>query len=168
PPASIFELTRAVDDTPAKAQTVEIEFVEGTPVAVDGERLGPAQLLRRLNAIGGEHGVGRVDIVEDRYVGMKCRGVYETPGGTILRKAHRAVESITLDREVMALRDSLMPRYAELVYRGFWYAPERLLLQTLVDEAERAVTGTARVKLHRGTCTVTGRKAPRSLYRPEF
>jgi argininosuccinate synthase len=168
PPASIFQLTRAVDDTPAKARSIEIEFVEGTPVAVDGERLTPAALLRRVNDLGGEHGVGRVDIVEDRYVGMKCRGVYETPGGTILRRAHRAVETLTLDREVMALRDSLMPRYAELVYRGFWYAPERVLLQSLVDEAQRAVTGTARIKLHRGTCTVAGRKAPRSLYRPEF
>jgi argininosuccinate synthase len=168
PPASIFQLTRAVEDTPAKAQTVEIEFVEGTPVAVDGERLGPAPLLKRLNAIGGEHGVGRVDIVEDRYVGMKCRGVYETPGGTILRKAHRAVESITLDREVMGMRDALMPKYAELVYRGFWYAPERVLLQSMIDEAQKRVTGTARIRLHRGTCTVAGRKAPQSLYRPEF
>jgi argininosuccinate synthase len=168
PPAGLFQLTRAVEETPAKPAAVEIEFVEGTPVAVDGERLSAAALLRRLNQLGGEHGVGRVDVVEDRYVGMKCRGVYETPGGTILRKAHRAVESITLDREVMGLRDQLMPRYAELVYRGFWYAPERQLLQSMIDEAQKRVTGTARLKLHRGTCSVVGRRAPRSLYRPEF
>jgi argininosuccinate synthase len=168
PDPSLYERTRAVSDTPETPCTLDLDFEAGTPVAVNGERLGPAALLERLNALGGEHGVGRVDVVEDRYVGMKCRGIYETPGGTVLRKARRAVESITLDREVAALRDSLMPRYAELVYRGFWFSPERRLLQQLVDEAAKPVTGTARVRLHRGSVSVVGRKAPASLYRPEF
>ena len=135
---------------------------------VDGQRLSPANLLAVLNEIGGEHGVGRVDLVENRYVGLKSRGVYETPGGTILRAAHRAVESITLDREVMHLRDSLSPRYAELVYNGYWFAPEREALQKLIDEAQRPVTGTARLKLYKGNVTVVGRKAPKSLYRPDL
>ena len=135
---------------------------------VDGQRLSPANLLAVLNEIGGEHGVGRVDLVENRYVGLKSRGVYETPGGTILRAAHRAVESITLDREVMHLRDSLSPRYAELVYNGYWFAPEREALQKLIDEAQKPVTGTARLKLYKGNVTVVGRKAPKSLYRPDL
>jgi argininosuccinate synthase len=168
PDAAIFERTRAIEDTPDEPLYVEIDFEEGTPYAVDGQILGPAALVERLNHLAGECGIGRVDLVEDRYVGMKCRGVYETPGGTVLKKAHRAVESVTLDREVAALRDGLAVRYAELVYRGFWFAPERRLLQQLVDEASQPVTGTARLKLHRGSCTVVGRKAPRSLYRPDF
>jgi argininosuccinate synthase len=168
PDASIFQLTRDPEKAPAEPRYVEVELDEGTPVAIDGERLGPAALLTRANALAAEHGVGRVDLVEDRYVGMKARGVYETPGGTLLRRARRAVETVTLDREVMALRDSLMPRYAQLVYNGFWFAPERLMLQGLVDEAARAVTGTARLKLYKGNCIVAGRKAPRSLYRPDF
>jgi argininosuccinate synthase len=168
PDASIFQLTSDPSKAPDQPRYVEIELEEGTPVAIDGERLSPAALLTKANTIAGEHGVGRVDLVEDRYVGMKARGVYETPGGTLLRRARRAVETLTLDREVMALRDQLMPRYAQLVYNGFWFAPERLLIQGLFDEAARPVTGTARLKLFKGALTVAGRKAPRSLYRPDF
>jgi argininosuccinate synthase len=168
PDAGIFQLTRDPMKAPDQPRYVEIELEEGTPVTIDGERLSPARLLTTANAIAAEHGVGRVDLVEDRYVGMKARGVYETPGGTLLRRARRAVETLTLDREVMNLRDSLMPRYAQLVYNGFWFAPERLLLQQLVDESSKPVTGTARLKLYKGSLTVAGRKAPRSLYRPDF
>ena len=168
PDAQMFQLTRDPREAPNEPRYVEVELEEGTPVALDGQRLGPAAMLERANAIAGEHGVGRVDLVEDRYVGMKARGVYETPGGTLLRRARRAVETITLDREVLALRDSLMPKYAQLVYNGFWFAPERLLLQGLIDEAVKPVTGTARLKLFKGACGVAGRKAPRPLYRPDF
>ena len=168
PDASIFQVTKDPEQAPNAPRYVEIELEGGTPIAIDGEKLGPAALLTRANAIAGEHGVGRVDLVEDRYVGMKARGVYETPGGTILRRARRAVETVTLDREVIQLRDSLMPKYAQLVYNGFWFAPERVLLQKLVDEASQPVTGTARLKLYKGSCTIVGRKAPRSLYRPDF
>ena len=164
PPRDIFLLTRDPEDAPSKPRYVEIDFVAGVPVAVDGVRLGPVDLLTHLNAIAGEHGVGRVDLVEDRYVGMKSRGVYETPGGTVLHKAHRAVESLTLDREVMRIKDSLVPEYASLVYRGYWFSPEREILQEMIDATQRKVTGTARVKLHRGTVTVAGRKSPHSLY----
>ena len=134
---------------------------------LNGEALSPAALLAKANEIGGRHGVGRVDLVENRYVGMKSRGVYETPGGTLLHVAHRAVESITLDREVMHLRDSLIPRYAEMVYYGYWYAPERRMLQAAVDESQRDVSGTARLKLYKGNVIVAGRKSTRSLYNPE-
>jgi argininosuccinate synthase len=168
PPADMFVLTKSPEAAPDKPQYVEIEFEAGDPVAVDGEKLSPAALLARLNHIGGEHGIGRIDLVENRYVGLKSRGVYETPGGTILRAAHLAVESLTLDREVVHLRDSLMPRYAELVYYGYWYAPERYALQKLMDEAQQPVTGTARLKLYKGSVTVVGRKAPKSLYRPDL
>ena len=168
PDAHIFQLTKNPEQAPDQPRYVEVEIEGGTPVAIDGERLAPAALLTRANAIAGEHGVGRVDLVEDRYVGMKARGVYETPGGTLLRRARRAVETLTLDREVMALRDQLMPRYAQLVYNGMWFAPERVLLQGLMDEAVEPVTGTARLKLYKGSCIVAGRKAPRSLYRPDF
>ena len=168
PPADMFVLTKSPEDAPDVPTTVEIAFEQGNPVAVDGEPLGPADLLARLNQVGGDNGIGRVDMVENRFVGIKCRGVYETPGGTILRAAHRAVESITLDREVMHLRDSLMPRYAELVYYGFWFAPERHMLQTAVDGSQANVTGTARLKLYKGNCTVVGRKSPVSLYDPEI
>ena len=137
-------------------------------MAVDGERLKPRSAPGPAQRLGGEHGIGRVDLVENRYVGLKSRGVYETPGGTILRAAHQAVESLTLDREVMHLRDSLSPRYAELIYYGYWYAPERLALQKLIDEAQQPVTGTARLKLYKGNVTVVGRKAPKSLYRPDL
>ena len=168
PPADMFVLTQAPEEAPDKPRYVEIDFEAGDPVAVDGQRLSPFQLLDYLNRLGGEHGIGRVDLVENRYVGLKSRGVYETPGGTILRAAHQAVESLTLDREVMHLRDSLSPRYAELVYYGYWFAPERYALQALIDEAQKPVTGTARLKLYKGNVTVVGRKAPNSLYRPEL
>jgi argininosuccinate synthase len=168
PDAGIFQLTKSPEQAPDQPRYVEVELEAGTPVAIDGEKLSPASLLTKANQLASEHGVGRVDLVEDRYVGMKARGVYETPGGTLLRRARRAVETVTVDREVIQLRDSLMPRYAQLVYNGFWYAPERLLLQGLVDEASQPVTGTARLKLYKGSCIVAGRKAPRSLYRPDF
>ena len=168
PPADMFVLTKSPEAAPDKPQYVEIDFEHGDPVAVDGVGFSPANLLARLNDLGGEHGIGRVDLVENRYVGLKSRGVYETPGGTILRAAHQAVESLTLDREVMHLRDSLMPRYAELVYYGYWYAPERQVLQKLIDEAQQPVTGTARLKLYKGNVTVVGRKAPKSLYQPSL
>ena len=168
PDETMFERTKAAEKAPDAPRVLEIEWLSGAPVAVDGERLAPAALLDRLNTIAGEHGVGRVDIVEDRYVGMKARGVYETPGGTVLHRARRAVESITMDREVMRLRDSLSAEYAALVYRGYWFSPERELLQKMADEAAAPVTGTARLKLYKGSVVVTGRKARRSLYRPEF
>lgn len=165
PPEEIFVMSVSPERAPNKAQEVEIDYVAGNPVAVDGKKMSPATLLAHLNKLGGKHGVGRVDLVENRYVGMKSRGVYETPGGTILHVAHRGLESLTMDREVLHLRDSLIPRYAELIYCGYWYAPEREMLQVALDEAQRDVTGTVRVRLYKGTCTVVGRKSPRSLYR---
>jgi len=168
PPANMFVLTKSPEAAPDQPRYVEIDFERGDPVAVDGKPLSPANLLAHLNGLGGEHGIGRVDLVENRYVGLKSRGVYETPGGTIIRAAHQAVESLTLDREVMHLRDSLMPRYAELVYYGYWYAPERQVLQKLIDEAQQPVTGTARLKLYKGNVTLVGRKAPKSLYQPSL
>jgi argininosuccinate synthase len=167
PPEKMFLLTVSPEQAPDFPTYVEVAFEAGTPVAVDGEPLGPVRLLERLNRLGGENGVGRIDLVENRYVGMKSRGVYETPGGTILHAAHRALESITLDREVLHLRDSLVPRYAEMVYYGYWYAPEREALQTLMDEAQRDVTGTVRLKLYKGSVSVAGRRSPRSLYRQD-
>jgi argininosuccinate synthase len=164
----MFLLSKSPQEAPDQPRYLEIDFEAGDPVAVDGERLSPAALLARLNEIGGAHGVGRVDLVENRYVGLKSRGVYETPGGAILRAAHQAVESITLDREVMHLRDSLSPRYAELIYYGYWFAPERYVLQKLIDEAQQPVTGTARLKLYKGNVTVVGRKSGKSLYRPDL
>jgi argininosuccinate synthase len=168
PDPEMFQRTRAPENAPDKPLVLEIDFEAGTPVAVDGKRMGAAELLALLNVVAGEHGVGRVDLVEDRFVGMKSRGVYETPGGTVLHRAHRAVESLALDREAMRLRDDLIPRYAGLVYNGFWFSPERAALQTLIDEIQRPVTGTARLKLYKGTLTVTGRKAPKSLYRADI
>ena len=165
PPEEIFHMTTAPEQAPNKPRFVEIDYEQGNPVSVDGKRMTPARLLNHLNTIGGEHGIGRVDLVENRYVGMKSRGVYETPGGTILHAAHRGLESITMDREVLHLRDSLIPRYADLIYYGYWYSPERELLQKTLDEAQADVTGTARVKLYKGSCTVVGRKSERSLYR---
>jgi argininosuccinate synthase len=165
PPEEMFQMTVAPERAPARAREVEIEYQQGDPVAVDGKRLRPAALLAHLNKIGGAHGVGRVDLVENRYVGMKSRGVYETPGGTILHAAHRGLESLTMDREVMHVRDSLISRYAELIYYGYWYAPEREMLQRALDDGQQDVTGTVRVKLYKGSCTVVGRKSPRSLYR---
>jgi argininosuccinate synthase len=168
PDEKMFQMTQAVQNAPDASQYLEIDFEQGTPVAVDGERLGPVSLLTRLNAIGGMHGIGRVDLVENRFVGMKSRGVYETPGGTILQLAHRAVESLTMDREVLHLRDSLIPKFAELIYYGFWYSPEMEILSQFMDEAQRQVTGTARLKLYKGNCWVVGRKSPTSLYHPQF
>ena len=167
PPAKMFLLTTSPEEAPDVATHVEVEFEAGTPVAVDGQRLGPVALLERLNRLGGANGVGRIDLVENRYVGMKSRGVYETPGGTILHVAHRGLESITLDRELLHLRDSLVPRYAEMVYYGYWYTPEREALQALMDRAQQDVTGTVRLKLYKGNVTVAGRKSPRSLYRQD-
>jgi len=168
PPEDMFVLTVAPEQAPDEPTYVEIDYQEGNPVAVDGQKMSPADLLARLNELGGANGIGRVDMVENRFVGIKCRGVYETPGGTILHVAHRAVESITMDREVMHLRDSLSPRYAELVYYGFWFSPERQMLQAAIDEAQKNVTGTARLKLYKGNVSVVGRKSPLSLYRPEL
>ena len=164
PPPYVFQRTIAPEDAPDRATSVEIEFKQGDPVSVDGKAMSPATLLTHLNALGRENGVGRIDLVENRFVGMKSRGIYETPGGTILHVAHRAIESLTLDREAAHLKDSLMPRYAELVYYGFWFAPERLMLQKLVDESQTHVEGTVRLKLYKGNVIVTGRKSPKSLY----
>ncbi len=164
PPRSTYVLAVPPEEAPDQAEEVQVEFEDGNAVAVNGERLDPAPLLTRLNQIGGRHGVGRVDLVENRYVGIRSRGVYETPGGSILLAAHRAVESMTLDREVLRDRDSLMPRYAQLVYNGFWFAPERRALQALVDEGQKGVTGEARLKLYKGGIRVTGRRSQVSLY----
>lgn len=168
PPESIFQMTVSPERAPNKPDSIEIDYRQGNPVAVNGRRMSPATLLARLNQLGGKHGIGRVDLVENRYVGIKSRGVYETPGGTILHVAHRGLESLTMDREVLHLRDSLIPRYAELVYYGYWFAPERLMLQKAFDEAQANVTGTVRVKLYKGQCWVTGRRSPHSLYRQEL
>ena len=164
PPEDLFQLTVSPQKAPDTPETIEIGFAQGNPVAINGKDFSPADLLAELNRLGGKHGVGRVDIVENRFVGMKSRGVYETPGGTILRKAHMAMESITLDREVHHLRDSLIPKYAELIYNGFWFAPERQLLQSMIDETQRHVTGVVRLELFKGSCTVVGRKSDYSLY----
>jgi len=164
PPADMYTLTVPLEKTPQKPEYVEIGFEQGDPVSINSRRLSPADLLEKLNGIAGRHGIGRIDVVENRYVGIKSRGVYETPGGTVLHAARRAVQSLTLDREVTHLLDGLMPKYAELVYYGYWFAPERIALQGMIDSIQRAVTGTVRLKLYKGNCIVTGRKAPRSLY----
>ncbi len=164
PLEEMFELSQSPQEAPEQPQTVLIDFEDGVPVAIDGERLSPAQLLTRLNEYGGKHGVGRVDMVESRFVGMKSRGVYETPGGTILHLAHRAMESITMDRGVINLKDSLMPRFAQLAYNGFWFSPEMEVLLDMVRKTQERVTGTVRLNLYRGNCIVTGRKSPYSLY----
>ncbi len=163
-PEDMFRMTVSPEAAPDQPTVITIDFERGDPVAVDGERLSPGNLLDRLNQIAGANGVGRVDLVENRFVGMKSRGVYETPGGTVLLAAHRAVESLTLDRGAAHLKDELMPRYAELIYNGFWFSPERRALQALIDETQTAVTGTARLKLYKGNVIVVGRKAPNSLY----
>jgi argininosuccinate synthase len=168
PDEDMFTRSVAPEAAPDRATWVEIAFEAGDPAAVDGERLTPARLLARLNALGGANGVGRADIVENRFVGMKSRGVYETPGGTILYAAHRAIESLTLDRGAAHLKDELMPRYAELVYNGFWFSPERRMIQTLVDESQEPVTGTVRLKLYKGSVSVAGRKSPNSLYKQDY
>ena len=164
PDEAMFVRTVAPEAAPDAAETVEIDFERGDPVAVNGEGLSPAALLQRLNELGGAHGIGRVDLVENRYVGMKSRGVYETPGGTVLQAAHRGIESLTLDREAAHLKDEAMPRYASLVYNGYWFAPEREMLQAMVDASQERVTGTVRLKLYKGSVRVTGRRSPWSLY----
>ena len=168
PPEDMFVLTVSPEKASGKPDIIEIDFERGDPVAVNGQRMTPAQLLQYLNELGGKHGIGRVDIVENRFVGMKSRGVYETPGGTILRVAHQAIESITMDREVMHIRNSLIPEYSRLVYYGFWFSPERQLLQQLMDTAQENVWGTVRLKLYKGNVIVLGRKSDRSLYRPSL
>lgn len=168
PPEDIFQMTVSPQKAPDRPEYIEIEFIKGIPISVNGKKLPPAKLLDRLNRIAGRHGIGRIDIVENRFVGMKSRGVYETPGGTVLHIAHKAIESITMDREVMRLRDSLIPKFSELIYYGFWFSPEMELLQKTISETQKNVTGTVRLKLYKGTCTVVGRKSPVSLYRPEL
>jgi argininosuccinate synthase len=161
---AMFKLSVSPEDAPDKAEYVELEFVQGNCVAVNGKKLSPAGVLRTLNKLGGKHGIGRVDLVENRFVGMKSRGVYETPGGTILMQGHRQVESLTMDREVKHLRDSLVPKYAELVYYGFWYTPERECLQAFIDKSQECVSGTVRLKLYKGNIITCGRKSKLSLY----
>ncbi len=168
PPEDMFVMSVSPEKAPSKATYIEIGYKNGDPVSINNRKLSPAKLLKQLNTIAGKNGIGRLDFVENRFVGMKSRGVYETPGGTVLQIAHRAVESLTLDREVVHLRDSLIPKYAELVYYGFWFSPERLALQSLMDQAQKGVTGTVRLKLFKGNCMVVGRKAPKSLYNPEL
>jgi argininosuccinate synthase len=168
PDEDIWRLTVSPEKAPDKPEYIEIDFAGGDAVAVNGETLSPGKLLAKLNEIAGRHGVGRLDLVENRFVGMKSRGAYETPGGTLLHMAHRGVESLTLDREAMHLKDSLMPRYAELIYYGFWFAPERQALQALIDKTQERVTGTVRLKLYKGQARVVGRKSPNSLYRLDY
>ncbi len=167
PEEYIYSRTVAPEAAPDKPTVVEVDFAKGDPVAVDGEALSPAALLAKLNQLGGANGIGRLDLVENRFVGMKSRGVYETPGGTVLIAAHRAMESITLDRGAAHLKDELMPRYAELIYNGFWFAPEREMLQALIDKSQQNVNGTVRLKLYKGNVIVEGRKSPDSLYSQE-
>jgi argininosuccinate synthase len=164
PEEYVFSRTVAPERAPDQPQYVEIDFRRGDPVAVDGAELSPAALLARLNEIGGRHGIGRLDLVENRFVGMKSRGVYETPGGTLLQAAHRGIESLCLDRGAMHLKDELMPRYAELIYNGFWFSPEREMLQALIDRSQEKVEGRVRLKLYKGLARVVGRRSPRSLY----
>jgi argininosuccinate synthase len=168
PKEDMFVLTVSPEAAPDRPAYVEIGFEKGNPVSVDGAAMTPAVLVDHLNGIAGANGIGRMDMVENRFVGMKSRGVYETPGGTVLWAAHRAVESITMDREVMMMRDSLIPKYAQLVYNGFWYAPEMEVLQRFIDDTQGRVTGTARLKLYKGNCIVVGRKSPLSLYSEDF
>ncbi len=168
PPEDIFVLTVSPEAAPDRATYVEIGFEKGNPVSVDGKKMSPASIMEHMNKVAGENGIGRVDMVENRFVGMKSRGVYETPGGTVLWAAHRALESITMDREVMIMRDSLIPKYSQLVYNGFWFSPEMKVLQKFIDETQENVTGTARIKLYKGNCIVVGRKSPYSLYSEDF
>jgi argininosuccinate synthase len=164
----MYKLSVAPEDAPDESEYIELEFRDGNCCAVNGKKLSPLGVMERLNKVGGKHGIGRVDMVESRFVGMKSRGVYETPGGAILHFAHRQMESLTMDREVMQLRDSLIPRYSALVYNGFWFAPEREALQVLVTETQRDVTGIVRLKLYKGNIIAAGRKSPKSLYDPEI
>lgn len=168
PPEDMFTLTVSPKDAPDKPEIIEITFKQGDPVAINDKELTPANLLKELNMLGGRNGIGRADIVENRFVGMKSRGVYETPGGTILRTAHIAIESITMDREVMHLRDSLIPKYSEIIYYGFWFSPEMKLLQAMIDQTQQNVSGVVRLELYKGNCRVLGRKSDRSLYSEDF
>ncbi|MDO9264217.1 MAG: argininosuccinate synthase [Desulfosalsimonadaceae bacterium] len=168
PPEDMYTLTISPKKAPDTSEVIEITFKNGDPVAINDQYLSPAHLLAELNKIGGRHGIGRDDIVENRFVGMKSRGVYETPGGTILRAAHMALDSITLDREVMHLRDSLIPRYSEMIYYGFWFAPERELLQKMIDDTQKTVSGVVRLELYKGNCRIMGRKSDESLYNVDF
>ena len=168
PDEAMFKLSVSPEKAPDKPTYIEMMFEGGTPVAIDGERLGPVELMTRLNTLGGANGIGRLDMVENRFVGMKSRGVYETPGGTILRIAHRDLETITLDREVLDIRDSLVPRYSKLIYNGFWFSPEMRLLQKTMDAAQEPVNGVVRLKLYKGNCTPVGRKSDNSLYSEAF
>ncbi|HEX3033867.1 MAG TPA: argininosuccinate synthase [Thermodesulfobacteriota bacterium] len=168
PPEDMFEMTISPEKAPDRPTYIDIDFEKGVPIKVDGEELSPAELLYKLNEIGAKNGVGRVDMVENRFVGIKSRGVYETPGGTILHAAHRAVESITMDREVMHLRDMLTPKFSELIYNGFWYSPEMEMLRSAVDESQKNVTGTARMKIYKGNVSVAGRRSPFSLYQKDL
>ena len=168
PDEEMFKLTVSPERAPDTPTYIEIDFERGTPVAIDGERLGPVALMSRLNDLGGANGIGRLDVVENRFVGMKSRGVYETPGGTILRAAHRDLETITLDREVLRIRDSLVPTYAQLIYNGFWFSPEMQLLQRTMDDAQATVNGTVRLKLYKGNCIPVGRRSDNSLYSESF
>ncbi|MEX0591481.1 MAG: argininosuccinate synthase [Xanthobacteraceae bacterium] len=168
PPDYVYQRTVAPENAPDKATEISVDFEKGDAVAIDGKKLSPAALLTKLNELGRTNGIGRLDLVENRFVGMKSRGVYETPGGTILLAAHRGIESITLDREAAHLKDSLMPRYAELIYYGFWFTPEREMLQALIDNSQEFVTGRVRLKLYKGNVAVTGRDSPYSLYDPEL
>lgn len=166
PKEDMFKLSVSPEKAPSRSETVTLDFEKGDCVAINGKSLSPAQVIRRLNKLGGKHGIGRVDIVENRFVGMKSRGVYETPGGTILYYAHRQLETLTMDREVMHLRDSLIPKYASLIYNGFWFAPEREFLQAAIDQSQQRVTGSVKVKLYKGNIITLGRKSPVSLYMP--
>ncbi|MFP4616463.1 MAG: argininosuccinate synthase [Thiohalorhabdus sp.] len=168
PEEGMFLWSVPPEQAPDRPTYIEVDFEGGDPVAIDGERMAPGELLSRLNRLGMDNGIGRLDIVENRYVGMKSRGVYETPGGTILLEAHRAMESLTLDREAAHLKDSLMPRYAELIYNGYWWSPERRMLQAAIDESQKDVTGTVRLKLYKGSVTAVGRRSDKSLYNPEL
>jgi argininosuccinate synthase len=168
PPENMFEMTVSPEKAPDRPTYIDIDFEKGVPVRVDGEELSPVELLNKLNKIGGKNGVGRVDMVENRFVGIKSRGVYETPGGTILHAAHRAIESITMDREVMHLRDTLTPKFSELIYYGFWYSPEMSMLKAAIDDSQKTVTGTARMKIYKGTVSVAGRRSPFSLYQKDL
>jgi argininosuccinate synthase len=168
PPEDMFILSVSPQEAPDEPEYIELTFEKGDPVAVNDSKLSPANLLKELNQLGGKHGIGRIDLVENRFVGMKSRGVYETPGGTIWRVAHRAVESITMDREVMHIRDSLVPKYSEMLYNGFWFSPEMKLLQNTMDETQKNVTGTARLELYKGNVRVVGRKSDLSIYHEDF
>ncbi len=168
PLEDMFTMSVSPEKAPSRAQYIEIDYRNGDPISVDGKKLSPARLLKKLNVVGGKHGIGRLDLVENRFVGMKSRGVYETPGGTILQIAHRGIESITLDRELAHLKDSLITKYSELIYNGFWFSPERVAMQALIDQSQKGVSGTVRLKLYKGNCILVGRKSPKSLYSSEL